>query len=77
MSGTLRIGLFEGFKGQDTLLLAGDAEAMTKLAEVFQALALLGIVCRLESLPFVEAHRHVRVVVAANEYDEAWWLGHG
>jgi hypothetical protein len=62
MSGTLRIGFFEGFLSQDTLLLSGDAEAMNRLAELFHFLATTEVSCRLESLPFVQAYQKVTVL---------------
>jgi hypothetical protein len=63
MSSILRIGLFENFGGRDSVLLAGDAEAMAELAGVFQGLASgeAGRV-RLESLPFVEVYQQVSIL---------------
>jgi hypothetical protein len=66
MRGTLRIGFFPDFKGQDTLLLSGDGEALTSLGEAFRSLAAVGAGrLRLDGLPFVEAHG--RVVILAEQ----------
>lgn len=56
MIGKLRIAFFKDFKGEDTVLLSGDAEAMKSLLDIVQDIA-SGRTERLhlESLPFVEA----------------------
>jgi hypothetical protein len=63
MGGTLHVGLFENFLGCDSVLFAGDGEAVSRLAGTLRPLA-SGEVERLqlESLPFVQAHRGLSIL---------------
>lgn len=61
--GIIRIGFFEDFKSEDTLLLEGDQEGLHQLLEVIRAL-ISGEddSVAIEILPFVEVHHGVRLL---------------
>ena len=60
--GCLRLGYFENFMGNNTLLLDGDIEGLSELAQALSVLAIGGRdVVAVHSLPFVSALHQVEL----------------
>jgi len=64
MTGILRIGFFENFKGRDAILMSGDATALASLIGIIRSLAPGEIVGRqLNQAPFVRAYHGVSLLL--------------
>jgi hypothetical protein len=64
MTGILRIGFFENFKGRDAILMSGDTVALASLIGIIRSLASGEIVhFQLDQAPFVRAHHGVSLLL--------------
>lgn len=62
--GVIRIGYFEGFKGHDTLLLAGDNEGLDQFERWVRGRVAGSSPERLDQCPYVQPWRGLRLVAA-------------
>jgi hypothetical protein len=64
MTGILRIGFFENFKGRDAILMSGDAAALASLIGITRSLASGSIVrSQLDQTSFVRAYHGVSLLL--------------
>ena len=67
---SVRIGYFEDFKSNNTLLLEADAEGLRALAETLRSLATGILDClAIHDLPFVEVHHKVQLTATLSTHD--------